>query len=123
MQFLQRLIENFIKEHVRRKRLYRVVSVLACIVVFVTTYAMILPAITLDRATAEEQPGIETEAGSDPALSGEVNDGTDAEDPEPAEPQGSDEKSRGGQGRFKERDLQKLGGSISPKSAFMRPKK
>ena len=72
MQFLQRLIENFIKEHVRRKRLYRVVSVLACIVVFV--------------ATAEEQPGIETEAGSDPALSGEVNDGTDAEDPEPAEP-------------------------------------
>ena len=53
MQFLQRLIENFIKEHVRRKRLYRVVSVLACIVVFVTTYAMILPAITLDRATAE----------------------------------------------------------------------
>ena len=86
MQFLQRLIENFIKEHVRRKRLYRVVSVLACIVVFVTTYAMILPAITLDRATAEEQPGIETEAGSDPALSGEVNDGTDAEDPEPAEP-------------------------------------
>ena len=86
MQFLQRLIENFIKEHVRRKRLYRVVSVLACIVVFVTTYAMILPAITLDRATAEEQPGIEVEAGSDPALSGEVNDGTDAEDPEPAEP-------------------------------------
>ena len=74
MQFLQRLIENFIKEHVRRKRLYRVVSVLACIVVFVTTYAMILPAITLDRATAEEQPGIETEAAGDPAVSGDVND-------------------------------------------------
>ena len=65
MQFLQRLIENFIKEHVRRKRLYRVVSVLACIVVFVTTYAMILPAITLDRETAEEQPGIEVEAAGE----------------------------------------------------------
>ena len=86
MQFLQRLIENFIKEHVKRKRLYRVVSVLACIVVFVTTYAMILPAITLDRATAAEQPGIETQVGNDPALSGSVNDGTDAEEPEPAEP-------------------------------------
>ena len=84
MQFLQRLIENFIKEHVRRKRLYRVVSVLACIVVFVTTYAMILPAITLDRETAEEQPGIETEAAGDPAVSGDVND--DGEDPEPGGP-------------------------------------
>ena len=84
MQFLQRLIENFIKEHVKRKRLYRVVSVLACIVVFVTTYAMILPAITLDREMAAEQPGIETEAAGDPAVSGDVND--DGEDPEPGGP-------------------------------------
>lgn len=86
MQFLQRLIEIFIKEHGRRKRLYRVISVLACIVVFTTTYAMILPAITLDQETAEEQPGIEVEAAGDPAPAGEVNDESDAEEPEEAEP-------------------------------------
>lgn len=86
MQFLQRLIENFIKEHVKRKRLYRVVSVLACIVVFVTTYAMILPAITLDREMAAEQPGIEAEVSNDPASAGAVIDDSDTEEPEPEEP-------------------------------------
>lgn len=86
MQFLQRLIEIFIKEHGRRKRLYRVISVLACIVVFTTTYAMILPAITLDQETAEEQPGIEAEASNDPASAGAVSGESDTEEPEPEEP-------------------------------------
>ena len=86
MQFLQRLIEIFIKEHGRRKRLYRVISVLACIVVFTTTYAMILPAITLDQETAEEQPGIEVEAAGE-----EIDpDGDEAD-----ESGGSEESSSG----------------------------
>ena len=66
--------------------MYRVVSVLACIVVFVTTYAMILPAITLDREMAAEQPGIEAEVSNDPASAGAVIDDSDTEEPEPEEP-------------------------------------
>ncbi|MBO4288797.1 MAG: hypothetical protein J5865_01685, partial [Lachnospiraceae bacterium] len=34
------------------------VRILACIVVFVTTYALVLPAITLDEQTASTEPGI-----------------------------------------------------------------
>ena len=37
--------------HRRRKRWYRVVSGMAAIVVFVTTYALILPAITMEKET------------------------------------------------------------------------
>lgn len=95
MQFLQRLIEIFIKEHGRRKRLYRVVSVLACIVVFTTTYAMILPAITLDQETAEEQPGIEVEAAGDPAPAGEANDEADTGEPEESSGESNREENDG----------------------------
>ena len=86
MEFLRRLIAKIMNEHRRLRRLYRVVSVLACIVVFVTTYAMILPAITLDQETAEEQPGIEVEAAGE-----EIDpDGDEAD-----ESGGSEESSSG----------------------------
>lgn len=60
MDFLRRLIEKFISERLRHRRLYRITAVLACFVVFVTTYALILPAITMDKRTALVTPGVES---------------------------------------------------------------
>lgn len=42
-------ISEYIKTHARRKRWKTVVTVLSCIVVFCTTYALILPAITMSQ--------------------------------------------------------------------------
>ncbi len=43
--------QQYIKEHLQKKRWKWVVTVLACVVVFCTTYALILPAITLTGDT------------------------------------------------------------------------
>ena len=55
-----------------RSRRQRVISVLAAIIIFVTTYALILPAITIDTDTAEREPGLElpTENEAAPADDG-----------------------------------------------------
>ena len=45
--------EKFTKAHQRKKRWYRIVSVLACIVVFYTVHALILPAITMEKEVCE----------------------------------------------------------------------
>ena len=58
MEFLRKLVEIIIRKHRQLKRLYRAVFALACIVVFVTSYALTLPAVTLDRETAEASAGI-----------------------------------------------------------------
>ena len=42
--------EQYAKKREHRKVWHRIVMVLACIVVFCTTYALILPAITMERA-------------------------------------------------------------------------
>lgn len=44
---------KYARKHRRKKRWYRVVTCLAAVVVFCTTYALILPAITLERTTPE----------------------------------------------------------------------
>lgn len=44
---------KYARKHQRKKRWYRVVTCLAAVVVFCTTYALILPAITLERTTCE----------------------------------------------------------------------
>lgn len=41
--------EKYTKAHQRKKRWHQVVTVLACVVVFCTTYALILPAITMEK--------------------------------------------------------------------------
>lgn len=53
-----------------RAKYKKVISAIAVIVVFVTTYALILPALTLDSNTANQTPGINTEQ------SGSVDDNT-----------------------------------------------
>ena len=73
MDFFNKLAEQFIKANRRLKKWQRVVSALAAVVVFVTTYAMVLPAITLDKETASAQAGIEIAASeNDPESGGTV---------------------------------------------------
>ena len=40
---------EYAKRHYRKKRWQKVVTVLAAVVVFCTTYALILPAITMEK--------------------------------------------------------------------------
>ena len=49
MQALLRKIRQILKDRRTRKFFTRIVSSVAAIVVFVTTYALILPAITLEK--------------------------------------------------------------------------
>ena len=59
MRLLDKMVEYFIRMNRRMKRWQRVVSLLSAVIVFVTTYTLILPAITLDKDTASTQAGIE----------------------------------------------------------------
>ena len=70
MHFLDRMIEQFIRAKRKLKRWQKAVSVMAAVVVFVTTYALILPAITLDKDTASGQSGIEIATSEDGPESG-----------------------------------------------------
>ena len=81
MDFFNKLAEQFIKANRRLKKWQRVVSALAAVVVFVTTYAMVLPAITLDKETASAQAGIEIAASeNDPESGGTVYEAESAEE-------------------------------------------
>ena len=85
MDFINKLAEHFITVNRRLKRWQRVVSLLAAVVVFATTYALVLPAITLDKETASTQAGIEVAASENDSDS----EGTvyDAEEEPAADPQ------------------------------------
>ena len=58
MDFLLKRIEQILRYQKRWKKWQKVVASLACVVVFITTYALILPAITMDRDEAQSQGGI-----------------------------------------------------------------
>lgn len=47
---------SYLKTHMQKKKWRRVVTVLSCIVVFCTTYALILPAITMTQQTHVHTP-------------------------------------------------------------------
>ena len=68
-----RAIINILTSSKGRKGRQRVLASLMAVVVFCTTYTLILPAITLDRQTAESEPGIEAETAAEETL-GEVQD-------------------------------------------------
>ena len=48
---LQTRIDKLLREKGKLKRWHKVVSALACVVVFCTTYALIMPALTMERDT------------------------------------------------------------------------
>lgn len=77
-ELIKILIENI---HERRK----LILALSCIVVFVTTYILILPAFTLDKEEAAEQGGIDV-----PAAEQIVDADTDSEDAAAKEPRAKD---------------------------------
>lgn len=58
MDSLWRKAAEFLNNRRKDKRWRKIVTSLAAVVVFVTTYALILPAITMDDETAEQEPGI-----------------------------------------------------------------
>ena len=60
---------EYFKFSYTRSRRQRIISVLAAVVIFVTTYALILPAITIDTDTAEKEPGIELETQTETQIS------------------------------------------------------
>ena len=85
MNFIDKMVERFIKLNRRMKHWQRVVSVMAAVVVFATTYALVLPAITLDSDTAATQPGIEVAEGeNEPDEAGTVFE-NEQEEEEPEE--------------------------------------
>ena len=88
MSFLDNLIERFIRINHKMKRWQRTVSALSAVIVFITTYALILPAITLDKDTAQQQPGIEVAAseGNVEKSRGAVIEETPEEELSPEEP-------------------------------------
>ena len=86
MDFIIRLAEEFLKKHKRLARYRRVFALLAAVVVFATTYELILPAITMDRKRAAATPGVEVgvasesfgdlETSGDPFGESSVSEGT-----------------------------------------------
>lgn len=70
MNFIDKMVERFMKVNKRMRHWKRVVSVLSAVVVFATTYALILPAITLDVQTASTQEGMEIAASENESESG-----------------------------------------------------
>lgn len=65
MDFIIRLAEEFFKKHKRLARYRRIFAFLAAVVVFATTYELILPAITMDRQRAVRSPGVEVGVAKD----------------------------------------------------------
>ena len=65
MDFIIRLAEEFFKKHKRLARYRRIFAFLAAVVVFATTYELILPAITMDRQRAVQSPGVEVGVAED----------------------------------------------------------
>ncbi len=59
------LIKRFIDLNRSNTAVRRTTAILAAITVFVTTYALILPAITLERSTTEDMPGLVLERSED----------------------------------------------------------
>ena len=97
MNFIDKMVERFLKLNRKMKRWQRAVSVMAAVVVFVTTYALVLPAITLDKDTATTQAGIEIAASENEAdeagtvFESEQEDAVAEEEPEEAEEPAAEE--------------------------------
>ena len=83
MNFIDKMINRFIKMNKRLKRWQRAVSILSAVVVFITTYTLVLPAITLDKETASTQAGMEIAASeNEPSSDGTVYEAETEEEPE-----------------------------------------
>ena len=74
MDFIEKMVGQFLKLNRKMKRWQRAVSILGAVVVFASTYMLVLPAITLDKDTASTQAGIEVAASeNDPSEDGTLH--------------------------------------------------
>ena len=64
IQIIAKLLRKYNSNHFRK----RATSVIAIIVVFVTTYSLILPVIALEQNNAASMPGLSAEAGTERQL-------------------------------------------------------
>ena len=82
---MNKLFELFVRYINKKSGVWRgVMTALSAVIVFATTYALILPAITLDSGTAYEEPGIEVGEGE--IFIEDEFDGYEAEPQETGEP-------------------------------------
>ena len=88
MDFIFRAAEKFMKDHKRLMRYRRIFAILAAVVVFATTYALILPAITIDRQRAAETPGMEVGVAEE-----EIEETEESSGPEGPEDTDADEEA------------------------------
>ena len=58
MEWLKKIIQFYLNNHKKLARWRKLVSLMAAIVVFVTTYALILPAITIDKKSSTPAKGM-----------------------------------------------------------------
>ena len=58
MQMLRKLFETYTQKRKIARQSFRTFMALASIIVFVSSYLLILPAITMDRETASADAGI-----------------------------------------------------------------
>ena len=94
MEALIRKIREFLQNKWRVRRLRRSVTALATLVIFVTTYALVLPAITLDQDTAETAAGVVVETLAPETEAPETEKETEPPETEkPAEDSASEEKA------------------------------
>ena len=124
MQFLRKTIEQIIQFQKNKKSWWKVVRFLECITVFVTTYALILPAISLSQDTARQQDGIVLEESVDTvqeaAASG--NDMSASSEQAKYAADGPEQPS-GDSVQEEEFDAAALTGTVYPKSLDLRSKK
>ena len=97
MNFIDKMVEHFIKLNRKMRRWQRVVSILGAVVVFVTTYTLVLPAITLDKETASTQAGMEIAASeNEPSEDGTVFESQPEEEAAVEEETKADEEEASG---------------------------
>ena len=87
---------DYLKKKKNREIRRRIVSILSALVVFVATYALVLPALTLDVKTARMEPGMSVQQSADPeAVSAPDDSGEDeaAEEKSAREEENSMKKS------------------------------
>ena len=65
MEALLRKIREYLRKHHNARQLRRTIMSLAMVVVFVTTYVLILPAVTIDKDTAATDPAIVMDASAE----------------------------------------------------------
>jgi len=74
VEWLKKIVQYYLENHKKLSRWKKFVSVMAAIVVFVTTYALILPAITMDKDSSTPAKGMYLEGAEGESYEQENDD-------------------------------------------------